>query len=110
MISANMANIDTPNYTPVEIQFEEQLKSFLAGNKPVGLTTTDSSHFSLSDPIEQAEVEFDAYTLPDQKGNSVDIDHESSKLAENQILYRSLINAYSKRMTLLKHAITEGKQ
>jgi flagellar basal-body rod protein FlgB len=110
MIFANMANIDTPNYTPVEIQFEEQLKSFLAGDKPVGLTTTHSSHFSLSDPIEKAEVEFDAYTLPDQKGNSVDIDHESSKLAENQILYRSLINAYSKRMNLLKHAITEGKQ
>ena len=110
MISSNLANIDTPNYTPVELKFEEQLKSFLAGDKPVGLTTTHSSHFSLSDPIEQGEVEFDAYSLPDQKGNSVDIDHESSKLAENQLLYRSLINAYSKRMTLLKYAITEGKQ
>jgi flagellar basal-body rod protein FlgB len=109
MIAANLANIDTPGYTPVELKFDHQLKSFLEGDKPLGLATTNQRHFSLSDPIENGEIEFDVYSLPDQKGNSVDLDHESSKLAENQLMYRSLITAYNKRMSLLQHVISEGR-
>ena len=109
MIAANLANIDTPGYTPVELKFEHQLRSFLEGDKPLGLSTTDQRHFDLSDPLENADVEFDAYSLPDQKGNSVDLDHESSKLAENQLMYRSLIAAYNKRVGFLQYAINEGK-
>jgi flagellar basal-body rod protein FlgB len=63
----------------------------------------------MSDPIEQAEVEFDAYSLPDKKGNSVDMDHESSKLAQNQLMYRTLITAYNKRMSFLQYTISGGK-
>ena len=71
------------------------------------LNKTHSSHVAMGEswgemddlfqPIEQAEVEFDVYSLPDQKGNSVDLDHESSKLAENQLMYRTIIAAYNKR-------------
>ena len=110
MISANIANIDTPNYTPVELKFDTQLKSFLNGGaEPMGLRTTNHRHFSLSDPIERGEVEFDTYSLPDQKGNSVDIDHESSKLAENQLMYRTLVAAYNKRMAFLQQVLSEGR-
>ena len=114
MISANLANIDTPGYTPVEIKFDEQLRSYYENADPQtattrGLTATHSSHFTMSDPIEQAEVEFDAYSLPDKKGNSVDMDHESSKLAQNQLMYRTLITAYNKRMSFLQYTISGGR-
>ena len=114
MISSNIANIDTPGYTPVELQFQEQLRSYYENDAPHsstsrGLTTTHTSHFSMSDPIEKAEVEFDPYSLPDSKGNSVDIDHESSKLAENQLMYRSLITAYNKRVSFVQHVISGGR-
>lgn len=114
MISANLANIDTPGYTPVEIKFDEQLRSFYENADPQtsisrGLTSTHASHFTMNDPIEQAEVEFDAYSLPDKKGNSVDMDHESSKLAQNQLMYRTLITAYNKRMSFLQYTISGGK-
>lgn len=114
MISANIANIDTPGYTPVEIKFDEQLRGYYENNDPSsstskGLTTTHTSHFEMSDPIEKGEVEFDAYSLPDKKGNSVDIDHESSKLAQNQLMYRTLITAYNKRMSFLQHVISGGR-
>ena len=106
MISANLANIDTPNYTPVELQFQGQLETFLSGSSPMELKTTHNSHRNVGgfgegpsfiEPIEQGEVEFDVYSLPDQKGNSVDIDHESAKMAENQLIYRALTTAYKKR-------------
>jgi flagellar basal-body rod protein FlgB len=114
MISANVANIDTPGYTPVEIKFDEQLRGYYENNDPSsstskGLSTTHASHFGMSDPIEKGEVEFDAYSLPDKKGNSVDIDHESSKLAQNQLMYRTLITAYNKRMSFLQHVISGGR-
>ncbi|MAD61470.1 MAG: flagellar basal body rod protein FlgB [Myxococcales bacterium] len=114
MISANLANIDTPGYTPVEIKFDEQLRSHYENTKPQtattrGLTATHGSHFTKSDPIEQADVEFDAYSLPDKKGNSVDMDHESSKLAQNQLMYRTLITAYNKRMSFLQYTISGGR-
>jgi flagellar basal-body rod protein FlgB len=64
----------------------------------------------MSDPIERAEVEFDPYSLPDNKGNSVDLDHESSKLAENQIMYRTLITAYNRRIGFLQHVISGGNR
>ena len=114
MISANIANIDTPGYTPVELQFDSQLRSYYENNDPNtaisrGLTRTHASHYGMSDPIEKAEVEFDAYSLPDNKGNSVDIDHESSKMAQNQLMYRTLITAYNKRMSFLQNVISGGK-
>ena len=106
MISANLANIDTPNYTPVELQFQNQLDSFLEGDSPLQLNKTHAQHRLLGESednknlfgaIEDGEIEFDVYSLPDQKGNSVDMDHESAKLAENQLIYRSLVTAYNKR-------------
>lgn len=115
MISANIANIDTPGYTPVELQFQDQLRSYYENDAPTtstsrGLATTNQSHLGMSDPIERAEVEFDPYSLPDNKGNSVDIDHESSKLAENQIMYRTLITAYNRRIGFLQHVISGGNR
>ena len=114
MITANLANIDTPGYTPVELRFENQLRSYYENDAPHsstsrGLTATHTSHFSMDDPIEQGEVEFDPYSLPDQKGNSVDLDHESSKLAENQLMYRTLITAYNKRVSFMQYAINGGR-
>ena len=104
-ISANIANVDTPNYTPVELQFNAQLDSFMKGHSPLELSKTHQSHrvmgedgsLPIFDPIEKAEIEYDVYSLPDKKGNSVDIDRETSKMAQNQLMYRTLVTAYNKR-------------
>ena len=71
MITANLANIDTPGYTPVELRFQDQLRSHYEDDAPrsstsQGLTVTHESHLSVNNPIEQGEIEFDPYSLPDQ--------------------------------------------
>ncbi|MBU0552939.1 flagellar basal body rod protein FlgB [Myxococcota bacterium] len=100
LIHANIANLDTPGYTPVEMQFERQLQVFL-----------ESPHARANegDEIQAPKVEYDFYALPDMDGNSVDLDHEMSKLSENQLLYRATTKAYNKRMAILKYAVTEGQ-
>ncbi len=108
LISANIANVDTPDYTPVNITFDQQLTDFLAGQNPPSVAKTDSAHLGLSGMAPRGEVEFDYFSLPNEDGNSVDIDHEMSKLAENQLLYRATTRMYTKRMALMKYAITEA--
>ena len=49
MISANLANIDTPGYTPVELQFQDQLESFMRGASPLELDRTHDQHRSLGE-------------------------------------------------------------
>ena len=108
VISANLANVDTPGYTPTELTFDEQLVRSLTGDVEPGLATTDDQHLSTVEPQPRADVEFDNFALPNQDGNSVDLDHEMSKLTENQIQYRASTAFYNKRMALMKYAITEG--
>ena len=108
MISANIANVDTPDYTPVNITFDRQLTDYLAGQTPGSVAKTDAAHMGTSSLAPRIEVEFDYFSLPNEDGNSVDIDHEMSKLAENQLLYRATTKMYSKRVALMKYAITEG--
>ena len=108
MIAANLANVDTPGYTPVNLKFDEQLADFLRETNPPPLSRTLASHVGSSTDAPRGEAEFDYYSLPDQDGNSVDLDHEMSKMAENQLLYRATTKVYSKRMALIKYAIQEG--
>jgi flagellar basal-body rod protein FlgB len=108
MISANLANFDTPGYTPVDIKFDEQLGHFLSGKNPPNVSKTDTQHLGAFETAPRGEVEFDYFSLPNQDGNSVDLDHEMSKLAENQLLYKATTKVYSKRMALIKYAIQEG--
>ena len=97
-----------PDYTPVNIKFDEQLTDYLAGQESPSVRKTDIAHMGISSLGPRGEVEFDYFSLPNEDGNSVDIDHEMSKLAENQLLYRATTRMYTKRMALMKYAITEG--
>ena len=108
MLAANLANVDTPGYTPVELTFNDQLADFLDGKNPPNVSRTDSAHIGPFETAPRGEVEFDYFSLPNKDGNSVDMDHEMSKLAENQLLYRATTKIYSKRMALIKYAIQEG--
>jgi flagellar basal-body rod protein FlgB len=108
VISANLANVDTPGYTPTDVKFDEQLQRYLVGEMPRGLARTDEQHLSTVVDEPRADVEFDHFALPNQDGNSVDLDHEMSKLSENQIKYKASTTFYNKRMALMKYAITEG--
>ncbi len=110
VISANLANVDTPDYTPLDLQFDEELARQLSGEQPADIAKTHGGHLSVvPEPDEAlARTEFDTYALPNLDGNSVDLDHEMAKMSENQIQYRASTVFYNKRMALMKYAITEG--
>jgi flagellar basal-body rod protein FlgB len=90
-LSQNIANANTPGYQRKDVDFESSLQAAMAdGANP------DNLQFSV-------ETDPSAPMQPD--GNSVDIDAESAKLAENGISYESLVSVEKTRLEILQSAM-----
>ncbi len=89
-LSNNIANADTPNYRPEEVDFESTLQTAMEGGQS------------------PAEVEFSAHEVPGEAGPNgagVSIDQESAKLSENGLDYEALTQIASTRDSIIKSAI-----
>ncbi len=91
LIAANIANADTPNYRAVDIDVPEALRIARSASTalPLSLSTTVAGHIP-------AQALFSApryslkYHTPSQAsvdGNTVEMDVERSKFAENAVMY-----------------------
>ena len=94
--SSNIANISTPGYRALAVSFESELDSAMKTPTPA-MTTTDANHLQGANEMNQQENEHivDAVDAgfaqndPYASGvNNVDIDHEMSYLAENQLRFK----------------------
>jgi flagellar basal-body rod protein FlgB len=110
-ISNNIANVNTRNYKANRVLFEEELKNAMNGLKG-NLKTTHSKHINTCRSIENItpKVIKDTSTSMRLDGNNVDIDIENANLAANQLLYNALIQQASKKISVLRHVISEGSR
>ncbi len=106
-IASNVSNVDTPNYKPKEIDFEQALSQALQPQRGIALVRTNSRHIDRGinepggvEPFEQ-EGEWNGF-------NWVEIDKEMTKLMENNLVYRTAIETLLRKLTLLKEVIREG--
>jgi len=114
-ISANIANVETPRYAAKTFSFEGELKDALKkkGGRAEDAATPHPRHIPLkgkAGSIDSVEgVLADAPSAKAGKdGNSVDLEREMSRMAENQILYNASIQILSKKFEGLKYAIKGG--
>lgn len=112
-IAKNIANVDSPDYRPERVRFEEYFQSqevVLKGN------ATDTMHIPAGKPDEGAvkgNVEESAIPAPEvyfTGENHVNIDKEMSALAENQIRFRFASQMTSRYFKGLNSAITGAGQ
>lgn len=106
LITSNIANMDTIGYKPRDLDFKETL--ILQMEKESGcLYRTHQKHFKNDIAFEISgkirENEGGEYDL-----DPVNIDTEMTKLAENNITYRTTVEMLLRKMTILKQAIAEG--
>lgn len=92
LIAANIANADTPGYKAVDIDFQEALRiaRSVTNSSPLTLSTTASGHVPAQDPP-PAPLYALTYHTPFQAsvdGNTVEMDVERSKFAENALMYQ----------------------
>lgn len=91
LIASNIANADTPGYKAVDIDFQEALRisRSAANTSPLTLSTTASGHIP-GQALSSATPYPLKYHTPSQQsadGNTVEMDVERAKFAENAIMY-----------------------
>jgi len=105
ILSQNVANADTPNYTAQDLKplrFDDAMRS--AG--PVGVERTDPKHITGHPPAsrygERRTKDGEAVTL---SGNAVDLEGELRKVSETSMDYQAMVNLYRKHISMLRTAI-----
>ncbi|WP_062048705.1 flagellar basal body rod protein FlgB [Bacillus sp. JCM 19034] len=109
-ISQNIANVDTPNYKAKQVQFKHLLhdeldKQGLKANR----THKDHYEFQSANSRLGPIVTENRNTLYNHNGNNVDIDHEMSELAKNQIYYNALVDRLNGSFQSLETVIRGGR-
>lgn len=121
LISSNIANAETPGYTPKKLEFEQQLQSAVKKSSVRGVgsvatgSTTHPAHIPLrggsTERIIQVKgvvVETPAKT-PGRDGNSVEMENEMSSMMQNQVMFNASVQLLSKKFEGLRSALREGK-
>ena len=111
VLTANIANIDTPNYKAFEVVMEDELKKNDRPSNSMQLVRTRPEHLSgRNQTVTNVTVrEADPPALNFRAdGNTVDLDKTMGKLAENTILYRAAAQMISRKFQGLKNAIQGG--
>jgi flagellar basal-body rod protein FlgB len=115
LLTANIANADTPGYRPRDLDFTTTLQSLAhseeqpagAAGSQVTLASTHPQHLQPAGTTttlmggEEAEGKLDR--------NQVDLDHEITQLTENALLQETSLTLLSRTLAGLRYAISEGK-
>jgi len=114
VIANNIANVDTPAFQAADFSFEKQLKAALeraktnASSQPSKALTVGGRKASLPEEPVEADNQvllLEANDQPRLDGDTVDIDKEMVKLAQNTILHNSFIHLLNAKFRMLKTAI-----
>jgi flagellar basal-body rod protein FlgB len=103
LISNNIANVDTPGYKRVDVDFKSSLIKALNNHD-----NNSKSRLNAHD-LEPVFVESEELTLSND-GNNVDIEKEMSQQAVNLLQYALLTRLVSDQLGMLRTAITEGRR
>lgn len=118
LIASNVANAETPNYVPKALAFEQELQGALKSNH-TGQSQTHAPHArhiplkgaSSTGSIQSVSgrvIEVPAST-PGKDGNSVELENEMGRMAENQLMFNASVQMLNKKFEGLRTAIKEGK-
>lgn len=94
-LSTNIANVDTPDYTPTDVEFSKYLSREL--ERPEGMP-------SLPNPREYERHDVE----PGMDGNRVDLDQEVVRMTSNRVFHELATEIVNRRLALLKYSIDEG--
>lgn len=106
MLAANIANADTPGYKAVDFDFSRALNEATSSSS-VAPRTTAPGHMSSRHgatlgnmrPVEDEVVQ------PAQDGNTVDMDKERARFAENAVRYEATLKFLNGQIRTLLSAI-----
>lgn len=113
VINSNIANAETPGFRAIGYEFEEQLQEASGSDNKLKMNVSDPRHLLSSHVKADGTIKPDVFVRPTESvgedGNTVDIDAEMAKMAENQILYRAAVETINRKVGMLRYAINGGR-
>ena len=112
VLSANIANADTPGYKAKDLDFSAALQQAQSGIES-GFSLATSNERHISSTISSGLTSSIKYRNPDQAdtgdGNSVDVQRERSAFLENGLEYQASLEFLNSRISGLPKAIKGGQ-
>jgi flagellar basal-body rod protein FlgB len=107
LLAANIANADTPGYKARDIDFAAALREAGAGRalSAAALRASSARHLAGEPAGEPAAVLYRSVQQPSVDGNTVDMDMERNRFAENAVHYDANIAFINSQIKLLLAAI-----
>lgn len=111
VLSANVANADTPHYRPSDLK-PMDFQAVLRGDQRIKMAVTNKIHLAGTNQAAMFGTEKAAFgksyeTSPN--GNAVVLEEQMLKVAEVQSSYQLAANLYQKNMSMLRTAIGRGQ-
>jgi flagellar basal-body rod protein FlgB len=108
MLTANVANVDTPGYRPVDLGLLPPPAPPARGSGEVLLARTDPGHIDPQARPAMLMPYEDPSPSPGNDQNAVDLDRELAKVAANTLRYETASELVARRMGMLRYAIGDG--
>ena len=107
LLASNIANADTPGYKARDIDFAAALREASSGSAASAATLRTSSERHLAGVTrdEPAAVLFRSVQQPSIDGNTVDMDVERNRFAENAVHYDANLSFLTGQIKLLLAAL-----
>lgn len=118
IIVNNIANVDTPGFQSADLDFQQALKAQLPPPEKKSPQTFEERVARLATKIvtpsvrergapngPQAKIVSEAYDQPRLDGNTVDIDREMAKHAQNTLFHNAYLELLNRKYRMLKTAI-----
>ena len=112
VLSANVANAETPGYKAKRVSFEEALARALDIDGEMGMKSSDDRHYDVGAggfSNLEPEIYEDPNGIVSEDGNTVDTEQELAKMAENKILYDASVQLLNKKLGMLKYTVSSER-
>jgi flagellar basal-body rod protein FlgB len=111
VISSNLANIETPGYSPKKATFSQALRNAMGSEDEqtdsLRLRRTHQKHLPTSQDMDLPYT-IESIKGPDGKPSKLNLDHEMARMAKNNLLYEASVQLLSKKFEALKNVIQDG--
>lgn len=111
VLANNLANVNTPRFKRSAVEFESILQKAISEKGGMPLVRTHPKHFPTKSTLDEIkpQVVLDNSTTMRADGNNVDVDQEMVYLAQNSIMYNTLIELKNGKSEMLRSVIRGGR-
>jgi flagellar basal-body rod protein FlgB len=116
VLSANIANADTPGYRPRDLDFNAAIRSAVESGALNAGETTQRGEASATAGLDLQSALYEP-EFPDSRhgedrldGNAVSLDRQMALITENSLAYETSLTLLSRALAGLRYAIGEGRR